>query len=199
MRFVVGLVCGALLVLWVAPLPSPSLDRASVGHLLAGLQALWTSAAANGAEPSRAPAETAARPEADGDRERAIEPALEPIPHPPDVPEQTRLAAAVAATPGAAQPEPPAAPLSPDGAPLALEAADRPATDDARDAQPVWVPFHSRISASGFAGRLSESLSHPFRVERQGPGRYQVVFAYRDAAERRTLLDQAAAVTGLSL
>jgi hypothetical protein len=65
--------------------------------------------------------------------------------------------------------------------------------------QAVWVPFHSRMSATGFASRLTDSLGHPFDVERQGPGRYQVVFAYADESERAALLEEAAAVTGLPL
>lgn len=55
------------------------------------------------------------------------------------------------------------------------------------------------MSAVGFADRLTRSLDHPFLVERRGPGRYQVVFGYRDEAERTTLLQDAAAVTGLPL
>ncbi|MEQ8858023.1 MAG: hypothetical protein RIC56_05200 [Pseudomonadales bacterium] len=65
--------------------------------------------------------------------------------------------------------------------------------------QPVWVPFHSRMSASGFAEQLSASLDHPFQVERRGPGRYQVVFGYRDEPQRQALLAQAAELTGLEL
>ena len=69
----------------------------------------------------------------------------------------------------------------------------------AAGSQTVWVPFHSQMSAAGFAARLSESLGHPFDVERRGPGRYQVVFAYGDETERSALLEEAAAVTGLPL
>ncbi len=65
--------------------------------------------------------------------------------------------------------------------------------------QTVWAPFHSEMSARGFAQRLSQALHHPFRVERRGPGRYQVVFGYGDDAERQTLLDRAAELTGLPL
>lgn len=65
--------------------------------------------------------------------------------------------------------------------------------------QTVWAPFHSEMSARGFAQRLSQSLHHPFRVERRGPGRYQVVFGYGNDAERQTLLDRAAELTGLPL
>lgn len=65
--------------------------------------------------------------------------------------------------------------------------------------QPVWTPFHSRLSASGFAEQLTVSLNHPFRVERRGPGQYQVVFGYQDEPQREALLAQAAELTGLRL
>jgi hypothetical protein len=55
------------------------------------------------------------------------------------------------------------------------------------------------MSASGFAERLSESLDHPFRVDRRGPGRYQVVFGYADESQRLAVLSEAAAATGLPL
>jgi hypothetical protein len=65
--------------------------------------------------------------------------------------------------------------------------------------QAVWAPFHSEMSANGFAERLTSSLDHPFTVAREGPGRYQVSFRYRDERQRRTLLARAAEVTGLPL
>jgi hypothetical protein len=146
-----------------------------------------------------------------------VEPAQQPIPRPPDpaadrpaahIPEPAgedvqRLVAEIFEAPAgtdgteqeAADPAPPVTPDSADGSPTRLETG---AAADAGRA-PVWVPFHSRMSADGFAERLSESLDHPFRVERQGPGRYQVVFAYTDEAERLALIDEASAVTGLPL
>ena len=65
--------------------------------------------------------------------------------------------------------------------------------------QPVWAPFRSQMSASGFAERLSRSLDHTFAVERRGPGRYQVVFHYADEDQRQALLAEASALTGLPL
>ncbi len=85
------------------------------------------------------------------------------------------------------------------GAPADGEAAGPSHGVGRSGSQTVWVPFHSQMSAVGFASRLSESLGHPFDVERRGPGRYQVVFAYGDEAERSALLEEAAAVTGLPL
>jgi hypothetical protein len=62
--------------------------------------------------------------------------------------------------------------------------------------QPVWVPFHSQMSAEGFAARLSRSLDHEFRVVRQGAGAYQVVFDAANADERSLILAQVTEITG---
>ena len=62
--------------------------------------------------------------------------------------------------------------------------------------QPVWVPFHSQMSAEGFANRLSRSLDHEFRVVRQGAGAYQVVFDATDADQRAFILAQVTEITG---
>lgn len=104
-------------------------------------------------------------------------PARQPIPRPPDPPPVDALQVRAAQS----APQHPAAP-----------AADL-------NSASVWVPFHSEMSASGFAARLSDSLDHPFRVERRGPGRYQVVFRYHDEPERQALLAQAERLTGLPL
>ncbi len=61
---------------------------------------------------------------------------------------------------------------------------------------PVWVSFHSQMSAEGFARQLSDQFHHPFAVARQGPGDYQVMFDYGSIDERDALLDEIAAVTG---
>ena len=60
----------------------------------------------------------------------------------------------------------------------------------------VWEPFHSQMSAEGFAKRLSRELQHSFRVERQGAGAYQVVFDVNSQGERDLLLAQIAEITG---
>lgn len=60
----------------------------------------------------------------------------------------------------------------------------------------VWIPFHSQMSAEGFADRLSRELDHSFRVERQGAGAYQVVFDADSTAERDLLLTRVAEITG---
>jgi hypothetical protein len=62
----------------------------------------------------------------------------------------------------------------------------------------VWSPFHSEASASGFANRLTRQLSHPFEVRKLGPANYVVVYAYSDANQQRSLERQIATVTGVS-
>src|SRR5690606_15825827 len=101
-----------------------------------------------------------------------------------------RPAADPAPLPDAAAGEPPPPSAVPIPRPPDPEPVDRPQA--LSGVQRVWVPFHSEVSASGFAARLSESLDHPFGVERRGPRSYQVVFRYRSEPERRALLAQAA-------
>ena len=60
----------------------------------------------------------------------------------------------------------------------------------------MWVPFHSQMSAEGFATRLSRALDHEFRVVRQGAGAYQVVFDAADAAEQAMIMAQVTEITG---
>ena len=64
------------------------------------------------------------------------------------------------------------------------------------ESAPVWVSFHSQMSAEGFARQLSDQFHHPFAVARQGPGDYQVMFDYGSIDERDALLDEIAAATG---
>jgi hypothetical protein len=60
----------------------------------------------------------------------------------------------------------------------------------------AWAPFHSQMSAEGFAARLTRALDHDFRVERRAPGSYQVVFDAASPDERELLLAEIAEVTG---
>lgn len=99
--------------------------------------------------------------------------------------------------------------LESDSAEVAVEAtatvnaeADA-ATEDyaATDGLPqvaVWRPFHSQMSAEGFAKRLSLQLGYPFSVVKVGAARYHVVFSYEDTAERDLLAEQLTALTGYS-
>ena len=70
------------------------------------------------------------------------------------------------------------------------------AAAEANANQPVWVPFHSLMSAEGFANRLSRTLDHEFRVVRQGAGAYQVVFDAADEDQRALILAQVTEITG---
>ncbi|MGI9325358.1 MAG: hypothetical protein ACR2PZ_09085 [Pseudomonadales bacterium] len=72
---------------------------------------------------------------------------------------------------------------------------DFPATD-ALPQVAVWRPFHSQMSAEGFAKRLSLQLGYPFTVVKVGAARYHVVFSYQDSAERDLLAEQLTALTG---
>jgi len=60
----------------------------------------------------------------------------------------------------------------------------------------IWVPFHSAVSATGFAKRLSLQLGYPFQVTKDGPARYLVVFDYKSDEERALLVQQVATLTG---
>lgn len=60
----------------------------------------------------------------------------------------------------------------------------------------VWLPFHSQMSAEGFAARLSRELDRPFEVERRGAGAYQVVLSGGSSAENAVILDRVAELTG---
>lgn len=78
----------------------------------------------------------------------------------------------------------------------AAESAAPSADGPAAGVQPVWVPFHSERSATGFAERLEARLDHPFEVRRRGPGVYEVAFAYAGEAQRAELLERVRAATG---
>ena len=96
-----------------------------------------------------------------------------------------------AAVPAEQQPPQPIE-LRPDSAEFSLADADAPTTEQAI----AWKPFHSQVSAAGFARRLSTQLGFPFRAVRAGPAKYQVVFDYTDAAQRELLESQITSITG---
>lgn len=60
----------------------------------------------------------------------------------------------------------------------------------------VWVPFHSQMSAEGFAARLGRELEHEFRVEKRGAGSYQVVFDAVDPIQQALLEARVREITG---
>ena len=65
--------------------------------------------------------------------------------------------------------------------------------------QAVWSPFRSQWAAQGFARRLALATEVPVEVVNESPGVYQVVFHYRDDAERRSQLQRIESITGLEL
>ena len=98
-----------------------------------------------------------------------------------------------------AGPEPMAPAEGPEPLPAAedvLPFAGPPAVSAPEAIQQVWAPFRSQTSAEGFARRLSSETDHPFGIDRRGPGRYQVFFAYADEDERRRLLEQVRPLIG---
>jgi len=62
--------------------------------------------------------------------------------------------------------------------------------------QAAWSPFYSQASASGFAARLERHLEREFRVVKNGPANYQVVFDYSTESERKQVLETIQALTG---
>jgi hypothetical protein len=65
--------------------------------------------------------------------------------------------------------------------------------------QAFWSRFHSELSAQGFAERLTGRTDVRYRVRPTGRGIYEVVFAYRDEAEREAALARIESATGLRL
>ncbi|MDZ7668168.1 MAG: hypothetical protein U5Q16_01670 [Gammaproteobacteria bacterium] len=192
MRFLVGLISGAALMLLLAQIlavPDGRWRERTMALLdsavTAGRQAL-SDAPADAVEPTVADATDEANPSADEEPQEDLagveEPASQPIPRPPDPfplvsEEDTQSIVEQVFESPRRQPQ---------------------AVTETRS-QVVWVPFHSEMSANGFAQRLSAALDHRFDVERRGPGRYEVVFDYRDEPERDAVLSEAAQVTGLPL
>ena len=99
-------------------------------------------------------------------------------------------------------------PVPAEAAPVeqAIDSAALPVADttDRNDATTmsrylVWSPFRSEWAAQGFAQRLTLATEVPVEVVNTGPGNYQVVFSYRDDAERQALVERIETVTGLEL
>ncbi len=66
-----------------------------------------------------------------------------------------------------------------------------------QQAATAWGPFHSEASANGFARRLSRETGRPFAVEKRGPGQYAVTFVYAGEADLSAMREQIADVTGI--
>jgi len=192
MRFLVGLISGAALTLLLAQVlaaPDGRWDERGMalldGALAAARQAL-SDVPAEPSEPAQPNRPIDTDPPASEQRQEGLagveEPASQPIPRPPDpLPLVTEEDTQRIVEEVFESPQPPAE-----------------AVAETRS-HVVWVPFHSEMSANGFAQRLTAALDHRFDVERRGPGRYEVVFDYRNEPERDAVLSEAAQVTGLPL
>ena len=64
---------------------------------------------------------------------------------------------------------------------------------------PIWRPFHSEISARGFAERLENVTGLDYRVERLKRGSYQVSVAHNGEQDRLARLTRIETATGLKL
>lgn len=87
-----------------------------------------------------------------------------------------------------------APPSMDDPAPSLMAAGSTP--DPMGPPMGIWIPFHSEVSARGFARRLSRELNHPFEVQRLGPGAYQVVLSGVSADDYDGLEARIMEVTG---
>ena len=217
MRFLLGLIAGAIVTILLAdttdgltPAVGNDLQRVwsnlidETTELVLGLEP-----AANDAEtgiPADAPAKTTAEKPAKTTAEKPAKTTAE------SNAETTTIAAQPQQDPSPGLFQQPVATESTPSPPEATIPIDRFATetepllptDDAilatsptpTGTATIWEPFHSEISARGFAKRLSLQLGYPFAVSKQGPARYLVVFDYQTDAERSLLEQQIAALTG---
>lgn len=202
MRFLIGIFTGAVVTLLVAtamdapthPILNNARDLAATGwdrliHTTSSTlfdPAVEASADDPGSDPA------AGNPQMPADTAAPAAPAKETSALPASDADAQDASAALEPTPALPPPEPIAAPPSSEfwvQSALALEQRDH--AD-----QPVWVPFHSQMSAEGFATRLSQTLDHEFRVVRQGAGAYQVVFDAANADQRALIMAQVTEITG---
>ena len=169
MKFIVGLLIGSLGVLALTSFAVPDWE--------------W---------PSRKPppalvvdnAEAIATPEVAPVEIVSVEPA--PAPAPPE--------------PAVLAPSPPSSSSPPSKSDEEISQPLAASNDEAvTETAVVWKPFHSEVSAAGFARRLSVQLGYPFRALREGPAKYHVVFDYDTDEQRELLREQVQAVTGFSV
>jgi len=189
MRFIFGLIAGALAALLVAT----ALD-APTGEVLQHARQSWQAISAAFSPQAAAPAP---QPTTSAPRAAAGPDAFVPEPMvdlagantlvTPSTPELNAQPAATAMMPDIPAGKAPtlAPPIDAPPAPAAGEAV-------------VWSPFHSEASATGFANRLSRQLSHPFEVRRQGPANYVVVYSFDTQSQHMALQEQISQITGVS-
>lgn len=104
--------------------------------------------------------------------------------------------AAIAAVP------PPSAPVSqPEVSSVAIPAMASPSRAQGLETlqwEPIWAPFRRRMSAEGFARRVTNQSGIETVVVKEAPGSYQVMIARRDSVDRVLQLLQTQEVTGLN-
>ena len=65
--------------------------------------------------------------------------------------------------------------------------------------EPIWAPFRYRLSAEGFARRITDQSGIETLVLKEAPGSFQVMIARRESVDRVVQLQQIQEVTGLNL
>lgn|GEM_PF-1880272 len=82
-------------------------------------------------------------------------------------------------------------------------AAPEPTEELPKDSKPTWYPlwspFHSELSAQGFAKRLAALSGRSLRVTEEGPSRYRVQLAYLDSDDLKAALLAIRQTAGLDL
>lgn len=205
MRFLIGIFTGTVLTLLVAtamdapthPILNNAKDIAAAGWerlIQATSSSLFEPADQASAEPVSPDPAASSKAAAMGDEPPlySVDKNTEQAHSESSAGDTSGTGAALEPTPALPAPEPVAEPPASE---YWLESALALDRGDHAD-QPVWVPFHSQMSAEGFATRLSRALNHEFRVVRQGAGAYQVVFDAADADQRALILTQVTEITG---
>lgn len=109
--------------------------------------------------------------------------------------------AAIAAVPSPSTPA--SAPVSqPEASSVAIPAMASPSRAQGLETlqwEPIWAPFRRRMSAEGFARRVTNQSGIETVVVKDAPGSYQVMIARRDSVDRVLQLLQIQEVTGLNL
>ncbi len=197
MRFLFGLVAGALATLFVAAALDAPADRI-VGQLMDASNRVGKvfTEMREAPEPDEPPPAAFAEAEPPPVAERPTEAPARDVSEPSaiaDEVEHKTIPQVDSALPEVAAETLPIAEPSGDASSLT------PEIDFAAVQQAVaWGPFHSEASASGYARRLSRETGRDFIVEKRAPGNYAVVFSYVDEHDLAAMQAQIAAVTGIA-
>lgn len=194
MRFVLGIIAGALATLFIATAMDAPTDRIVDQFVSTGLEQWRKHTSVDTAaslDPTERPVPTSSAAAPAMPVATVADPDTTPllITDDPEIPgEYTALA-----------PEEPTSTLpTPQTDEVEATYPDAPQTYTVEEPQQavVWAPFHSEASARGFAARLTNQLAHPFTVSKTGPANYLVTYEYRDEPDRMELEQQIAYVTG---